>query len=350
MQRISKLFRWTNLVVILLTFLSYLSPYINPEYFWPITFLGMAYPWLLLGNILFIFFWLFRKNRYFFFSFFCILTGWNHLGTFVGWNSSEEGSALKEDIHILSYNIKGGEDFHKQISQKHLGNDEFLKFIYSDRPNTYLCFQEVLQLPTGILEEKGFQYFYKLPYTGTAIFSKTPFLAKGGERFDRTSNAYVWVDVKVGDQIVRIFNIHLQSNRVSGVTDKVIQEGDLQEKETWRNIGTVIKKVKDATKSRSQQAKVLAQKIAESPHPVIICGDFNDTPQSYTYRIVGAGLKDTFKEKGNGFGTTYAGLIPALRIDYVFVDPQIKVLENSIPRVSFSDHYPVISRLELIDQ
>ncbi len=248
---------------------------------------------------------------------------------------------------MLSYNIKGGKDFYEQLEKKHLGNDDLLKFFYSDRPNTYLCFQEVLNLPTGLLAEKGFKYFHKLPYTGTAIFSKTPFLKKGGTRFNKTSNAYVWVDVKIQNQIVRIFNIHLQSNRVSGETDKVIQEGDLQEKETWKNIRTVISKVRKATTSRSQQARIMAQKIKESPYPVIICGDFNDTPQSYTYRIVGDGLKDTFKEKGRGFGTTYAGLIPALRIDYIFVDPRIKVLDNNIPRVPFSDHYPVISRLEL---
>lgn len=345
MQRISKLIRWANLTVILLTFLSYLSPFINPEHCWPITFFGLAYPWLLLINFLLILFWLFQKDIYFLFSLACIIMGWNHCIGFIGWNTAEV-SQTKEQIHIATYNVRGGGKFSRHITASEGIDSEFHRLINGQLPNTILCFQEWRSVQSGILADKGFNYYHNLRNYGTTIFSKTPFLDKGGEGFKKTANSYIWADVKINGQIVRIFNIHLQSNYVSGYTDKVIQDGDLQEKETWRDIRTVIKMIKRATNARSEQAEILAAAIAQSPHPVIVCGDFNDTPLSFTYQIVAKGLKDTFKEKGSGFGTTYAGLIPALRIDYILTDQRFKVMENSIPRINFSDHYPVVSRLE----
>ena len=345
MQRISKIIRWVNLIVILLTFFSYLSPYINPEYFWPMTFLGMAYPWLLLLNLLFVIGWLIQKNKYFLFSLFCILLGWNHLVGFIGWHNSEPGSA--EQIYMMTYNVRGGDSLDHRITRQPFAPDDPLAILNGKEKNVFLCLQEFYLSNAENLAAQGFEHFHRLKYSGVTIFSQSPFLDKGGVKFEKTSNAYVWADVMVGKQRVRIFNIHLQSNRVSDYTDKVIQKGDLQQKETWKDIRTVVGRIKTATSSRARQAREIAVEIAKSPYPVIVCGDFNDTPQSYTYHIVGAGLQDTFKEKGKGFGTTYAGLIPALRIDFILAHPAFKVLDNKIPRVPFSDHYPVISRLQI---
>lgn len=346
MQKISKLIRWANLVIILLTFLSYLAPYINPSYFWPLAFFGIIYPWLLLFNILFILLWIFRKDYYLFFSLACIIMGWNHLVGFVGWNTPAI-KVSQESVHVLSYNVKRGKKLNNELDAQQSNPPELFNLLYGQVERTFLCFQEYGSVEVAKMAERGFEHYHKLAGSGTVILSPFPFLSKGGKKFEKTSNSYIWVDVKVGTQILRIFNIHLQSNYVSGVTDKVIQKGDFQEKETWRDIRTVIRRIKTATNARSQQALIVAREIAASPYPVIVCGDFNDTPQSFTYQTVSDGLQDSFKEKGRGFGTTYAGLIPALRIDYILADQQFRILDNVIPRVSLSDHYPVISHLEL---
>ncbi len=345
MQRISKLLRWGNLVTILLTFVSYLSPFINPASFWPLTFFGMAYPWLLLVNILFVLWWLFRKDRYLFFSLACIFLGWNHLTGFIGWQSPDSYDPEKV-ISILTYNIQSGLEYQKIKELKRIGDGPLFDVLHKSRPNSLLCFQEIRrQYLKELSEELKYPHFHVLPKASAAILSPLPFLAKGGKRFQNSANSYLWVDVSIDNQRIRLFNVHLQSNKVSVVTDKVLQEGHLQEKETWRDIRTVISKIKSATQARSRQAKALAQEIAASPYPVIVCGDFNDTPQSFSYHLLRQGLKDTFREKGQGFGTTYAGGIPALRIDYILTDPKFMVLDNQIPKVPFSDHYPVISHI-----
>ena len=148
-------------------------------------------------------------------------------------------------------------------------------------------------------------------------------------------------------EVIRVFNLHLQSNSISALTDKVAAEGNIQEKETWLNIRGIVGRFKRAAQLRARQAEEIALKIAQSPHPVIVGGDFNDTPQSYTYHTLVKELNDTFKQCGRGIGSTYSGKIPALRIDYVLSSKHFKSIRHkTYTRRTFSDHYPVESYIE----
>ena len=81
-----------------------------------------------------------------------------------------------------------------------------------------------------------------------------------------------------------------------------------------------------------------------------MCGDFNDTPLSYTYRLMSRGLQDAFREKGRGFSHTYRGFYNTVRIDYVLVSDDFEVLSYEVPSVEFSDHHPVFVRLKYNSQ
>ena len=87
-QRVKKIFRWLNVLVILATFLAYLAPYVSPEYGWFFSFFGMAFFWLLLLNVFFVLFWLSTKNMYLLFSLACIIMGWGHVKSLIGFNSA----------------------------------------------------------------------------------------------------------------------------------------------------------------------------------------------------------------------------------------------------------------------
>ena len=76
---INRLMRWGNVLLILLTLLVYLAPQVNPKSFWPLSFLGPLFPWLVLLHLGFIGFWLFLRKGYFLMSLACILLGWNFL-------------------------------------------------------------------------------------------------------------------------------------------------------------------------------------------------------------------------------------------------------------------------------
>jgi endonuclease/exonuclease/phosphatase family metal-dependent hydrolase len=109
----------------------------------------------------------------------------------------------------------------------------------------------------------------------------------------------------------------------------------------------LIRKLRTAYEKRSTQAHMVQAHIGRSPYPVIVCGDFNDTPTSYTYNTISRGLNDTFKVKGNGLGATYNGKMPFLRIDYIFTDPSIHILKHEVMRTNISDHFPVCASIEM---
>ena len=91
----------------------------------------------------------------------------------------------------------------------------------------------------------------------------------------------------------------------------------------------------------------MADHIQKSPYPVIVCGDFNDTPVSYAYRQVRGNLKDAFVESGWGISNTYNGVLPSIRIDYILFDQKIKAVNYNRDKVIFSDHFPVHCQLNL---
>jgi endonuclease/exonuclease/phosphatase family metal-dependent hydrolase len=103
--------------------------------------------------------------------------------------------------------------------------------------------------------------------------------------------------------------------------------------------------LKIAFKKRGMQANIIAKYIAKSPYPVIVCGDFNDTPTSYAYNTIkGTKLKDSFIEKGFGMAKTYNGSMPSFRIDYILSDSTFTTKSFDVMNhVKDSDHFPVVA-------
>jgi endonuclease/exonuclease/phosphatase family metal-dependent hydrolase len=106
-------------------------------------------------------------------------------------------------------------------------------------------------------------------------------------------------------------------------------------------IKNVSMSLRDGFVNRARQAGVLRAFIDSSPYTVIVTGDFNDTPVSYSYRKIRKGLSDSFLKSGYGAGFTYKGKYPSNRIDYILHDTKLKTASFSVIRVKYSDHYPV---------
>ncbi len=332
-----KTLRGLNLLLICLTFLCYLSPFVDPSSFWVFSIFGMAYPWLLLFNMLFVLFWIFSRKWYFLFSVGCIILGWNHFQSFVGLNTPLPKN--KEEITIMTmnsmsyYNLKG------------TTKERFDQTINNVNPDII-----VLQETSNrfqLISKKDYPHLHKPKNKSLAIYSKYPFVNKGNMNIGNTANGCVFADIKIKGKEIRVYNAHLQSNRVSRDASKLKKEGDLQKKETWQGIKGMLGKFVKTAAIRSDQAKEIVSHLKKSKHPVVVCGDFNDTPLSYTYQLFSNVLKDGFKERAAGIGTTYGGTIPVLRIDYIWTDPKFQVNSHKIIRENFSDHYPVISRIQL---
>ena len=290
MQKVIKALRWANLLLILTTFLAYLSPYVHPGTFGIFSFFGVAYPWLLLCNLLFVFFWLLRKDRYLLFSLICIIMGWGHFTRFVGINfgSGEVGANYTT---VISYNIQYLSSLRTGTNQARTAKTAAFHQLLKEQQPHIFCVQEAGSINIEFLNDAlPLLHHYSVEGKGTAIYSTYPIINQGVVEFGTKVNACLWADVKVDQSIYRIYSIHLQSNKVSRLADQVIQDGDLQRRQTWTDIGGMISRVKKATVIRAQQAELVAAHIAQSPHPVIVCGDLNDTPQSYSYRQIARNL------------------------------------------------------------
>lgn len=350
MPKIQKLLRWVNVLIIFLTFLSYLNPYINPVNFWPVSFFGLMYPWFLLANCLLIIIWLILKKSYFLYSLGCILVGWGAFTSFVGINFHTSPTP-KNAIKIVSLNVHALLDIKNR--NRFIGKEGISEYMSTLEADVY-CFQEfnyrksrVPELAKYLEQEHQLKYYHFEGGKGLAFWSKYPIEHKEVKYFANRANGYLYLDLKIHNETIRVYNVHLQSNKVSGLTRKVASKGNLQEKETWLDIKGILRRYVRGTQKRVGQAKEIVQHISKSPYPVIVCGDLNDSPQSYIANTFQRDLNDTFKEKGKGLGTTYAGKIPGLRIDYILTSPQIKTLDLEINRCDFSDHHSVTSILAL---
>lgn len=332
--------------VIILTFLSYLSPFVNPAVFRWLAFFGTAFPWFLLANILLLLFWGFRMHRFALYHLGILFLGWQHVTGFIGLDFGKN-AAPENAITVVTHNLGG---FFRGI---HLTPEEwdqiytdYTQFLKANGNPDILCTQESgRRFYQTVANKMGYKHTFDIKRGGTSILSRYPILRSGQVPFGQPENGSIWADLKIGKRTVRVYNVHLQSNKVTYDTKRVIDDSDLQKKETWRDINKVLHKVGGATSLRAGQAAKLRELVAASPHPVLVCGDFNDTPTSYVYGQISEGLNDTFREKGFGIGTTFAGALPFLRIDYILSDPRLNPYASRVLRGSGSDHYAVMAKV-----
>ena len=156
------------------------------------------------------------------------------------------------------------------------------------------------------------------------------------------------MDIVKGADTIRIFNIHLQSLRFSKANLKYIDKPTVEdENAAIKESKNIISKFKKGFLKRQLQADRIRAEIDKSPYPVIVTGDFNDVPNSYAYYTIGKGMNNTFVEKGSGLGRTFSGISPVLRIDNIFADKKIDILQFQVIKKKLSDHFPVIADLQM---
>ena len=343
--------------------MAYLAPFISPEKLLLPAFFGLAYPYFLLANIIFLAYWIIRFKKQLAISLLAILLGWNHLMNFMPLHTgsskkSQSEDAEKTELVLFSYNVRTFDQY--KWTKKDDTKEAIFKLINSTSPHI-LCLQEFYTANKSGFKERNISssledlkyysiyYGYKSsPNTGTGIatYSKYPIVKTSRIPFNNTSNLAVYTDIKVGNDTIRVFNIHLQSIKFGqknySFVDSLSLKNTNKQLEGVKDIGS---RLRNAFVQRAEQSRIINRYIASSPYPVIVMGDFNDTPVSYAYRKIRKGLSDSFRKGGKGLGNTYAGDLPSFRIDYIFYSDELEV--NSFKRIKskFSDHYPITANI-----
>ncbi|HMT51981.1 MAG TPA: endonuclease/exonuclease/phosphatase family protein [Saprospiraceae bacterium] len=335
-----------NFGVILATFLAYLAPNIDPELTWTIAFFGLFYPVLLIINVLFIVYWLFKKPKYSIASILCIILGWNQVKGFISFNA-QKPETQGETVSVITYNISNayfGYDKNKKNRDKK--KETFIEFLENYKETEIFCIQEVGDYAYDILKKTFPDHHLYYKEKGAVILSKYPIIKKGEVDFGTKTNSCLWGDIKIHGDTLRVYSFHLQSNQISADTEKLANQREINQKQAWYDIKGILRKFRNKHLHRSRQAEKIAAHVKKSPHKIILGGDLNDPPQSYTYQVFSTLGNDAFRERGSGIGTTYAGRIPLLRIDYIFADKALEVASYELIKDHFSDHYAVSATLE----
>ncbi|MDD4143589.1 MAG: endonuclease/exonuclease/phosphatase family protein [Prolixibacteraceae bacterium] len=328
--------------------ISYLSGFISPDKWWWPSFFGLAYPVLLIINFIFVVVWLIVKPRYSLLSLAVIISGCGFMMRFIqvkGRLTEEKG------IKVLSYNVK---HFAGQGQEDDQGTAQIITQFFKDQEPDIICLQEVRLRKNTIfnlaqtVEDLKFIQHYQYARSGTTFGSVTmtryPIVNMGEIRFKGSGNITIYTDVLIESDTVRIFNIHLQSYKMDPGSYSVIYSWPDEEGE-YKKLREMGSRFKRAFDLRARQVQEIGKYIEECPYEIILCGDFNDTPVSYSYGQLSKHLKDAFVSSGKGIMPTYIGELPSLRIDYIFHSEGYNSYNFKTYDFRHSDHLPVSCKL-----
>lgn len=348
--------RMLMLLAAFLLLLSYASMVVNPAKAWYMTVFGLLFVPIAILNVVFLILSIRKGSRSFLISLLALLPSLIFIGRYFQFSSgaAERGS---ETVKILTYNVGhfalGRSPEFKDEGGRAACADSVVKFIMQSDADI-VCLQEV-NLPgeydvSRFFRKRfpGYNVGYFMFVTdkgsyGNVTLSKFPIARKGKLTFDRSSNMAIFTDLKVREgSEIRVYNCHFESYNVSlarlkkSVTDK---DGELM----WETE----EKMKKSIRRRPEQVDKVMSDIEGCTLETIVTGDFNDNPMSYTYNRLKKGRDDSFVEAGKGFGATYSFLWPFIRIDYILYPSHFSAVSHTVPRVRYSDHYPVFAEINL---
>jgi endonuclease/exonuclease/phosphatase family metal-dependent hydrolase len=347
-----------NFVVIVALLLSYLSAHVAPSTIGYLALFGLAFPFIILFNFCFIVYWFFKKRKFALFSVFAILCGINHCTHFFQLSLGSDLKKAENKLKILSYNVRLFDLYNAK--DKKINRNNIFDLLEREQADI-ICFQEFY-----FTERKGFfetrdtlikflpnKYYHERythavngkQYFGVALFSKYPIVSKGSVPFASDANNFcIYADIKVGNDTIRVYDAHLQSIRFRP-EDYALVDGNRNQEELDDGSIRIAKRLKKAFVKREEQVNRVCADVTKCKFPVIVCGDFNDTPVSYTYSSFDNILEDSFTQAGNGIGNTYIGSFPSFRIDYIFHSKTLQAATYETLSEEYSDHHAITSTL-----
>ncbi|SKB47665.1 endonuclease/exonuclease/phosphatase family protein [Maribacter arcticus] len=335
----SKIMLLVNMIFSFCLLLACIIPYTSSA---SLAFVSLAVPLLVFINILFFIYWLLRKKFYFLLSLSILVYGYLTLGTFIGFNSINKTINNEDSLSIMSFNSLGFQG--KKHEWESTAGDTIVKFIQNERPDI-VCFQEFdyKKIRSHYFEEYPFKYvdFEFGPDNGRviqAVYSRHKILEKGILDFPESSNSAIFVDVKYMGDTIRIYNLHLESLN--------IRPNNIKKERSDKLFG----RLRHSFAKQQEQSTIVREHLNNSPYKNIVCGDFNNTQFSNSYFTIKGNLKDSFLEKGRGYGKTINFWKFPFRIDFVLVDPSLEVLSHKNYNINLSDHEPIMATIKILSE
>jgi endonuclease/exonuclease/phosphatase family metal-dependent hydrolase len=300
--------------------------------------------------------WTIARSRWAIYSLFIILLGGKlHFRT-LAFTLSKDNKKSNE-LKIVSYNVRLFDVYNPNLEEGLEIRNQIFQFLRNEKPDV-VCFQEFYSqdkptrfetmdslfqvMGTNIYHQRSAYKRIARQNFGIAMFSKYPMIAKGDIMFEtqgtKDFNYCIYADIVKNQDTFRIYDVHLQSVKLQNDFYSKHNDESLNNLTDKSTLRIMFKKLQLAYIKRADQARRVVDHIRTSPYSTIVCGDFNDTPMSYTYNQFDRILIDAFRNTSTGIGVTYVGKMPAGRIDYIFHSPDLESNDFKIQKEVYSDH------------
>ncbi len=358
---VKRFFIILNSMVAGLFLLSCLVPYLNPSFWWFMGFLGLMVPYLATLLIFSTFFWWVVKPSLSLIPIITLLIGFKQLSVLFAVNKNVIFAERKPigSIRVVDWNIRSFEGLSNKKEKKRLDRMSVSETILSQKADI-ICLQEFnhsIAQDNIILFSKKFPYHYfpadfektSLGYkAGSIIFSRFPIIDSFKQKYAGSrGESLIYADIVTPSDTIRVFTTHLQSFKFNKKDYQGIQTIKNTEEKALDASLSLAQKMKIAFTRRGEQAYIVRNALDKSPYPALICGDFNDVPNSYTYYHIRNGWQDVFLKTSLGIGRTFVALAPTLRIDYILPDNHFKVHQFDMVDEGLSDHLMLVSDISL---
>ena len=325
-----------------LSIFAYFSGKINPVENMFAAYVALSKPILVVVNTILFTYWLIRLRYWLWIPLTGLMVNYEYITSMYQiYNPTKY--ANENRLKIVTYNVHS---FGNEITG--FSAKEFAEMMNKEETDV-LCFQEYRG--NGDFTEQDLQNTYAktFPYSfipeglSQAIYSRYPIKQSQTIEFPNTNNGAIWADLDVKGMTIRIINVHMQTTNFDRMRSKAAQARGAQDEEQERAIYLDYSdNFRENTVRRAGQAEQISSLINATEYPLIVCGDFNDSPISYTHRVVGEGLNDAFVESGNGFGISYNQNHFYFRIDNILLSKNLKSYRCTVDNtIKSSDHYPI---------
>lgn len=344
-----------NVATVIIMLLVGFADYLNPVRFPVLSCLGMAFPVFLIINLLFLFFWLIFKLRMVVIPVVGYLLAYVPLRIYMPINMADDlpDGAIK----VLSYNVQ---NFSGQ--PRYDGSFQMIFDYLKNSDADIICLQENM-IPMGDCKQRmdSLYAYTDTTHVGTndvnalGIYSRYPILKKERIPYASVGNGSVAYYLNIGGDTVLVVNNHFESTHLSFDDRQMYKDmlkGEMEKDTVRAESKKLIHKLGGSAAIRAPQAEAVHNYIeSHRQYPIIVCGDFNDNPISYTRRIMAKGLTDCYVTTGRGIGLSYNQKGFFVRIDNIlcsehFIPYNCKV-DN---KIDASDHYPIYCWLKMKDK
>lgn len=338
---------------LLSAFLCAFCPFVNPATFVWTAFFGLGFWIIFFANIIILIVLISLKSRRtLLIPILAILVS---IPGFIKSYSFGENKHCEAQIKVMTYNVGVFRDYKNHSRSVVDVKKSLVKFIKEHNPDV-ICLQESGKWPRNTAYEFskmiGYKYFTYNVKNGNSYFSKYKIENVDAFKDDDIRRFADIKRIKISkDKNFYLVNCHFNSFGISKEEIEYINDTKNIVKDSEVYGKSVISKLKRGFERRTKSTNLLLKNLPDNMQPMVICGDFNDTPLSYTYnQMLNSGLQDAFITNSRGIGKTYCGALPLLRIDYFWYNEYIEVVDYKRIKETTSDHYPLIMTFNIKDR